>query len=531
MVVGCPSGWDEATKNTYKALLAEAGLENISLVAESRAALIHAKESLDIKLSHESLATSILLIDLGSSTTDFTVVHGFLERELNFHDFGDNHLGAGLIEGLLAQYSLRQHLQKTEIERIFAKHPAYAALFELRCRQLKEKYFRFEQRFQYESLEDSFKLPTSPPILIDIRLDKKIMEEILALPLAAHPKGWKASFLANLKAAREELKDDLPKVIILTGGASRMNFVHELCQQHFPQSTLIRGKEPELAIAKGLAWAGRIDKKVTAFEAQMDELLASDHLYQVVNSQMPLLLAGLARSVVETLPQVMIPPFQDWQAGRLENLVQMEDEMAKATQNYLQTETGQKALKPAVDAWLKHLRPSLEIELYPLCDRYGIPRSAFELNTAESFETRLPEELAKLSPEKLWRLENLSNVASVIISMFIARVVASGALALVLKGPLGWLLGLVLGFILSVIGRQAAETWAKQANIPLWARALASGEGLKKRLYDRREELESKIVEAFLSKPDMIKRLSQDIADSIKQHYRSLIDELSLLIR
>ncbi|NEQ78194.1 MAG: hypothetical protein F6K23_37510 [Okeania sp. SIO2C9] len=86
--VGCPSGWQTAEKNAYQQMMTEAGLKNVSIVQESRAALMHAKEAGTIKPSE--LAKSVLVIDIGSSTTDFTWVI----------DKNDNPIDSGLNLGV-----------------------------------------------------------------------------------------------------------------------------------------------------------------------------------------------------------------------------------------------------------------------------------------------------------------------------------------------------------------------------------------------------------------------------------------------
>ena len=71
-VVGCPSGWRGAVRRDYEALLQEAGMQQVRVVVESRAAFLAARDSLAIPL--DDLEGSVLIIDIGSSTTDFTYV-------------------------------------------------------------------------------------------------------------------------------------------------------------------------------------------------------------------------------------------------------------------------------------------------------------------------------------------------------------------------------------------------------------------------------------------------------------------------
>ncbi len=547
-VVGCPSGWSQETREAYKFLLHDAGLKQLDIIAESRAAFIHAKESNEIRLSSDHLNQAVLIIDLGSSTTDFTAVSGFLERDLNVGDFGENNLGAGLIDKLIFQESLKQNSRRTELEEVFSKFPQYAAICELKCRQMKELYFRSESRWKSDPdfmIEDAVRIPTKETIFFDITLDYDRMEKLLATPIQdvippesslinakQNNLGWKASFKAALKEAKVDMQGEMPKLIFLTGGASRMGFVPELCQEVFPDADVLRGKEPELAIAKGLAWAGRIDKKTRAFEADIKSFISSGELETIVHNHIHGLLRGVARAFVSTLPDaVVMPAFRAWQTGKIKTLSELEKEVEKRSEAYLMSEEGQEALRPVVKNWFENLSPEIEEQIHPLCDKYGLPRTAFKLSTEETFNAKMPKDLSHVNPEQLWQVQSISNITSAIIAIVLARIAGGGGVALLIQGPLGWIAGLVAGTALSIVGRKAAERWAKTAEIPTWARALASGNGVKRRLLENRQELEGKIVASFKSNPESIARISSDVSDSIQLQMAEVVDDIVLLIR
>lgn len=92
-VVGCPSGWTEEEREKYKSLLKIDEIPLLRVVPESRAALIHAKEANKFKIA-DTLG-AVLIIDIGPSTTDFTLVKNLKEQP---RDFGANQLGSSLID-------------------------------------------------------------------------------------------------------------------------------------------------------------------------------------------------------------------------------------------------------------------------------------------------------------------------------------------------------------------------------------------------------------------------------------------------
>ena len=112
VVVGCPSGWSPATRSTYADLLRGAGRQqNVQLTAESRAAFLCAREDGLLGFDWNTVCGSALIVDIGSSTTDFTVV---LRLKEQYIDFGDNRLGAGLIETTIFKRALQRHERRGE---------------------------------------------------------------------------------------------------------------------------------------------------------------------------------------------------------------------------------------------------------------------------------------------------------------------------------------------------------------------------------------------------------------------------------
>ncbi len=94
-VVGAPSGWSSQERDTYMHLLQESGMPRVAVEKESRAAFLHIKESKAFDLRADHLMKRVLIIDIGSSTTDFTLV-AHLEAQ-SLEDFGQD-IGAGLID-------------------------------------------------------------------------------------------------------------------------------------------------------------------------------------------------------------------------------------------------------------------------------------------------------------------------------------------------------------------------------------------------------------------------------------------------
>lgn len=232
--IGCPSGWSVSDCTEYQKLLQEAGISQINVVPESRAAFMQAKEA--GKLEYDKLVASVLIVDIGSSTTDFTLVKNLEEIPI---DFGSNTLGASLIDKAIFAQTLANHEQKALLEKVFKEYPHHQARCELACRKAKEDYFSNEQLYSDpESFARGFE-SINEQIYFIPQVNKLLIEEILNQPLAELGlQSWIKTFGESLNEAKEKLEKlgVVPKLVLMTGGASRMKFTHILCQEMFPRA-------------------------------------------------------------------------------------------------------------------------------------------------------------------------------------------------------------------------------------------------------------------------------------------------------
>ena len=80
--IGCPAGWDKAQRERYREIFEAAGYPPVRIVSESRAALISACQSRHFQVGYDILSRPVLVVDMGSSTTDFAHVSSGREVEL-----------------------------------------------------------------------------------------------------------------------------------------------------------------------------------------------------------------------------------------------------------------------------------------------------------------------------------------------------------------------------------------------------------------------------------------------------------------
>jgi len=532
-VVGCPSGWSPLVRERYAALLREAGMTPLTIMAESRAAFIHAKESAELHVSGDTLlAGAVLIVDIGSSTTDFTAVQHLTEH---YMDFGDIALGAGLLDRLIFDYTLAAHERRAELVQIFNSHPQYEAMCELKCRKAKETYFSIadESHWIDEPVLETLKLPTADPIYFDVRLTRADMQTLLATPVSGGL-SWPAAFERELRAAREQMRNTgLPQLLFLTGGASRMGFVYKQCQAVFPKTLVVRGKEPELSIAKGLAGAGRIDRKSAAFRQEIRQFFQSGKLHELVETGMHPLLHRLAQALMEALPtEILLPAFRDWQKGYLKTLRDMEIAIEGRTESWLKGPQAHPYLASAVEHWFTHsLTPELEIYLNPLCDKYGIPRTAFSLQANSYWHAKMSGQLVSKASQR-WGVTGIATLTGVVVGLISATLAGGSGVALLTTGPVGWIVGLIGGLAVGYLGgQQAAKHWVQDADLYLWMRRLFITETrLQEKIEKNQPFLQAEIFHSLQQDGNTLEKLANEIRDSIQARLHRSVEEVALLI-
>ena len=332
-----------------------------------------------LALGLAQLSGQVLVVDLGSSTADFTQVRDLHPLPM---DFGNNALGAALIEQTLLRHALERHEDARLLGAFYDRHPARHAYDELSWRTLKEEYFNAEAAGNAEPRARNifaFELEDGDELLLRAVVDRAAMRAALAEPQPALGGiGWREALQNSLTAARAGIGGN-PDLVLFTGGASRMGFVVQDAQAIFPGTRVVRGKAPELAIAKGLAWWGRARLRASAFTAEVDALCAQpaegpSAIGAVVRTELPALLDALAPAMARGLAeQVIIPWGRAWRTGQLVTLREFEHATEVQAANWIESETGHAAVAEAAQAWLVRLARALETLTDPICDRYRLP--------------------------------------------------------------------------------------------------------------------------------------------------------------
>ncbi|MHC5764622.1 MAG: Hsp70 family protein [Nostoc sp.] len=525
--IGCPSGWTISDRTEYQKLLQEAGISQLNVVPESRAAFMQAKEA--GKLEYDKLVGSVLIVDIGSSTTDFTLVKSLEEIPI---DFGSNTLGASLIDKAIFARTLANHEQKALLEKVFQEYPHHQARCELACRKAKEDYFSNEQLYSDpESFARGFE-SINEQIYFIPQVNKLMIEEILNQPLPElEHHSWIKSFRNSLTEAKEKLEKlgIVPKLLLMTGGASRMKFTHVLCQEMFPEpETLLRpDPEPERCIAMGLARVGRWDLRAAAFKEEVNKLFSSNKLKGLIERHIPELIESLTKPLADGLiVNAVKPGLKDWQKNKIRTLADLETALIGRAEQWLKSERAVQIINHQSASWFSNkIQPDLAAQTDPICRKFQIPRSSLR------FEDSIDPNF--VNPELQIGDAILAETVAFIVNVVIGGGAVASIITLILTGHLTWPIALVYGASVMAAGmelnrKSVQEVIKTNVDVPSWIRSSFLNDKKIEDICEQiKPELEKVLQEQLTANQEafdkLIVKVEQELQNSLSTKVQSCI--------
>ncbi|MBL4854477.1 MAG: rod shape-determining protein [Robiginitomaculum sp.] len=526
-IVGCPSGWTADDRETYAGLMRKSGLKTVRIVPESRAALMTALEQ--GYLSLEAARSSVLIVDIGSSTTDFTYCY-----DLEAEDVGHNILGSGLLDTLILERNLARQPERKKIEKLIAKYPWYRPILEYWCRLAKEQYFNGAEKGgdnrESAAVENIRRLPIGGGVLFEIRVDKKDADAILKAKIKdLNGFSWPDTFGYAVKEAVERLGGRHPQTVLLTGGASRLPLVAPACEKAFPNARVVRGAEPEFAIARGLSWLGRFEYLHGSFKTSVAELVApGGPVFEKARTASDQLGDVLAPVLVDALIDAcVVPAFRDWRRGKIKALNDVEAAMNVRIAEWLSSDAAQKTLRPAIEDWFAGLQRRIEQITDPLCRDHSLPAMVLSLDDSTHVSRHL-EGLSVAVP-KVTSLENDTALVGTTISAVLIGVLLAEAhlLAPLLTSPIGIAVGSVIGIGSFLFGRKALEGKLRAANIPGVMRLLLTDGRVRKAAKRQRADLIKAVATAWNN--DASEKFSGELVETLGAAFIQRADERAVL--
>ncbi|MBQ9412847.1 MAG: Hsp70 family protein [Oscillospiraceae bacterium] len=513
--IGCPAGWNKNERERYRSIFERAGYPPVRIISESRAAMVSACQSRHLQVGYDILSKPVLVVDIGSSTTDFAYVMG--GREVEMHTAGEVALGGGLMDELLLAAALEDCTERETVEQVFAESEAWKNYCEFQARRLKEKYFSDEEYWAEEGCRETVLLRFREPVKLRLRMDRETAERLLRGP---HPrldgKSFQKCFTESLHSVREQLPGPMPELLFLTGGVSRLREIRDWCAGAFPEAVVIAGAEPEFSVARGLAWSGRIDHRLRAFRQDIDALLHSDTVEKIVSAS----IEKLYRSAVDTLVtpillEVADPIFNRWRDGEIRRLGDVDELLQQEIGAYLRSERARELLSGPIAAWLRPVAEALEEHTMPICVSHHVPYRALSLTTgvsASELDIRLDARAMFAVGELTWLIDS-------IISILVGLLCGGSGIALISSGPAGFAAGIAGSLLVLVLGKERMEKALLKADLPRPMRRIMPKSAFRSRIDMVSREVRRKYY-AGMEKDNGLAlgdRLAEDISAQIER--------------
>ena len=525
--VGCPAGWDKAAREEYRGIFESAGYPPLKVVSESRAALVSACRSKHLQVGYDILSKPVLVVDIGSSTTDFAYIMSGKEVELKTG--GEVALGGGIMDEILLEEAVAASPDPEKIRRVFAENEAWRTYCEFAARRLKEKYYSDVEYWQSEPLTQTISLRTQLiPIKLKLTMSPVIADRLLNKKVdRLDGRSFRSVFTDSLRQVRESISDRQPELIFMTGGVSRMEELRQWCREVFPEAVVICGSEPEYSVAKGLAQCGLIDEELRDFKAEIAQLIESTAVEDVVERHIDELYRSTVDSIVDPiLEHVAIPVIDRWRDGSIERLEEIDAILEKDIDAYLHSDEGRELLGKNVAVWLKKVSAGLEEYTMPVCVRHNVPFTALNLTSYLS----LSDIDIHVEAKDLFAIREMTWLIDAIVSVVVGLLCGGGGLALIATGVQGILIGFVVSALVLALGREQMQGAFLRMNVPKPMRKLMPKSYLRTRADRISGEVKAGLYEKLEQEKneDITEKLVEDISGQIEMCLTKMAEVVEL---
>ena len=513
--IGCPAGWDKIAREEYRSIFEKTGYPPAKIISESRAALVSACQSKHLQVGYDILNKPVLVIDIGSSTTDFAYIMGGKEVELKTG--GEVFLGGGIMDEILLEESLKLSANEAKIRKIFLESDAWRSYCDFAARRLKEKYFSDEEYWAQNECQQSVFLHQGLfPVKLVLKIDKEIADCLLNKKIERlDHRSFKEVFLESLIQARDAISAKQPELIFLTGGVSKMPIIATWCREIFPDAVVITSTQPEFSVASGLAWCGKIDDELMQFKEEVSRLVDSSCVEQIVEKHLSQLYQGAVETMVEPiLEKVALPICEQWRNGSIEKLSDIDFQMQKEIDAYLHTDEARVLLMKPVTKWLKTVAYELEEYTMPICVNHNVPYSSLSLN---SFLSMSDIEIS-VEAKNLFAVEEITWLIDATISIVVGLLCGGGGVALIANGLPGIIAGAVISLLILALGKDKMQEMLLNSNIPTPVRKIVPRSYLKARMDSICKQVKDNLYEKLEQEKneEISERLIKEISGQIE---------------
>ena len=523
--IGCPAGWDKAAREDYRSIFEKTGYPPAKIISESREALVSACQSKHLQVGYDILNKPVLVVDIGSSTTDFAYIMGGKEVELKTG--GEVFLGGGVMDEILLEESLKTSPNEVKIRKIFEESEPWKSFCDFAARRLKEKYFSDEEYWKDNECSQNISIRQGLiPVRLTLKIDAEIADRLLNQKVERlSDKSFKEVFMESLIQAKESIKDRHPELVFLTGGVSKMSIIRDWCREVFDDAVIVTSTQPEFSVASGLAWCGKIDDELRGFKEEVSALVDSSTVEQIVEKHMSELYQDAVETMVEPiLEHVALPISERWRNGEIEKLSDIDPVMQNEIDTWLHTNEARALLMKPVAKWLKTVSFELEEHTMPICVRHNVPYSSLSLN---SFLSMSDIEI-NVEAKNLFAVKEITWLIDATISIVVGLLCGGGGIALIANGLPGIIAGAVISLLILALGKDKMQDMLLNSNIPNPVRKVVPKSYLRARMDYISKQVKDNLYEKLEQEKNQ--QISERLVKEISTQIESCLTKMAEVV-
>jgi hypothetical protein len=537
IVVGHPSAWSPDDVTQYTHALRGNATWKLDGISESRAAFLQLKET--GKLTVAQLKSTSLIVDIGSSTTDMTIIRNLKQEPL---DFGHNTLGGRLIDRAILAWAIAKHPSNDRIQSLLRQNQHIYAQCEYTARQAKEAFFSNEEalRNSGDSAPNRQFVEIDDETIFRVKLDGKSMDAILKTPLAdLGGTTWADAYRSTLQDLRSKCQQQngLPVTIAMTGGSARMGFTRQICREVFPEAELILDTSPEFTIAKGLSRAGRWDLRAAVFLNELEPLC--EQLPQAFQNEAQAFLNEVVPKLAANfIPSVVRQSLLDWRSGSVATLNDLEAQMKRKGATWANSGAVRSIIEEATKTWSQRAMVQMAPAIQGLTHKYDLPYEVLNLSLHVETPKGTSVNAASVRTEASTTMGFVAGgiagiiavkIAVIVVPIIIAVLVKSTIIAAAFAGPIGWIIGAVAVGATFFGMKDWTEERVKANSIPVMLRSMLLSDS---KLNSACEKAHDEVLSAL--KDELQKATKNELATNasnvVKQELQQKMKEAILLI-
>ena len=514
--IGCPAGWDRNAREHYREIFESAGYPPARIISESRAAMVSACQSKHLQIGVDILSKPVLVVDIGSSTTDFAYIMG--GKEVEMQTAGEVMLGGGLMDEILLDESVANAgLLKRKIQNVFQQSEPWRTYAEFAARRLKEKYFSDEEYWSRNECRESVVLHYDIPLRLTLRMDKNIADKLVNKKIdKLGGRSFREVFISSLENVRENISGAQPELIFLTGGVSKLPAIRDWCAGVFTDAVVISATDPEFSVAKGLAYCGRIDEDLKEFRDELDQLIKSTTIEEIVGRHIGELYKNAVDVLVDPIVnEVAMPVFERWRSGEIVRLSDTDPVLQQEIEAFLREDSTRELLAGPITDWLKPVIEELEEYTVPICIRHRVPYTALSLRSYLS----VSDIDIKVDAKNIFAVDEMTFLIDSLVTAIVAMLVAAIDVVPFLAGPEGVIIGIAVSALILILGKDKMQETLLTADVPKVIRRMVP----KSAFTTRADNISMTVKESFYKSlqneknEEITRRMVDEISGQIEQ--------------